>query len=159
MKEQLITYREGDDEFEGYAAWDESVSGSRPGIVIAHAWAGQGDAERGKARDLAELGYVGFALDNYGVGKRGKDKDENAALMQPLVEEIGGRPGATSSLSPRERQVLQLIADGFENKQVSFELDLSEATVKTYVRGIFARLDVTSRAEAVAVAMRRGLID
>ena len=123
--------------------------------------------EPGYVRRSIELGASGYLLKNTG-------RDEllqalqavveggayvQGELMQPLVDEIGGRSGAASSLSPRERQVLQLIAGGFENKQVAFELDLSEATVKTYVRGIFARLHVSSRAEAVAVALRRGLID
>ena len=118
-------------------------------------------------RRAIELGAAGYLLKNVG-------RDEllqalqavveggafvQSELMQPLVEEIGGRSGGTGALSPRERQVLQLIANGFENKQVAVELDLSEATVKTYIRGIFARLDVASRAEAVAVALRRGLID
>ena len=80
-------------------------------------------------------------------------------LMQTLVNEISGRPGSGDSLSPRERQVLQLVADGFENKQIMTELRLSEGTVKTYLRGIFSKLDVASRAEAVAVGLRRGLID
>ena len=79
--------------------------------------------------------------------------------MQTLVNEISGRPGSGDSLSPRERQVLQLVADGFENKQIMTELRLSEGTVKTYLRGIFSKLDVASRAEAVAVGLRRGLID
>jgi two-component system, NarL family, response regulator DegU len=80
-------------------------------------------------------------------------------LMQTLVNEISGRPGSGDSLSPRERQVLQLVADGFENKQIMTELRLSEGTVKTYLRGIFSKLDVASRAEAVAVGLRRGVID
>ena len=80
-------------------------------------------------------------------------------LMQTLVNEMSGRPGSGDSLSPRERQVLQLVADGYENKQIVTELRLSEGTVKTYLRGIFSKLDVASRAEAVAVGLRRGLID
>jgi DNA-binding NarL/FixJ family response regulator len=52
-----------------------------------------------------------------------------------------------------------MIADGSENKQVARELGISEATVKTYVRGIFERLDVSSRAEAVAVGIRLGFIE
>ncbi len=80
-------------------------------------------------------------------------------LVEPLISDI--RPGAKppGRLSPREHQVLQMIADGSENKQVARELGISEATVKTYVRGIFERLDVNSRAEAVAVGLRLGFIE
>ena len=80
-------------------------------------------------------------------------------LVEPLISDL--RPGAKAPgrLSPREHQVLQMIADGSENKQVARELEISEATVKTYVRGIFERLDVNSRAEAVAVGLRLGYIE
>lgn len=80
-------------------------------------------------------------------------------LVEPLISDL--RPGAkpVGRLSPREHQVLQMIANGSENKQVARELGISEATVKTYVRGIFERLDVNSRAEAVAVGLRLGVIE
>ena len=87
MATELITYREGDDEFEAFVAYDEARSGKLPAVLISHAWGGQGEFEREKAQLLADLGYVGIALDNYGVGKRGTTKEENTALMQPLVED------------------------------------------------------------------------
>jgi two-component system invasion response regulator UvrY len=80
-------------------------------------------------------------------------------LMEPLVATMAGRTRSSGKLSPREHQVLQLVANGLENKQIATELDLSEATVKTYLRGVFERLDVSSRAEAVAVGLRLGLIE
>ncbi len=87
MATERIIYREGGDEFEAFLAYDESRKGRLPAVLISHAWAGQGDFEREKCERLAELGYVGIALDNYGVGKRGTTKEENAALMGPLVED------------------------------------------------------------------------
>ena len=68
-------------------AWDDSGSDDRPAVLIAHAWAGRGEHEEHKAEQLAELGYVGFALDLYGKGVRGGTKEENAALMQPLLND------------------------------------------------------------------------
>lgn len=59
----------------------------RPAVLVSHAWAGQTDFERGKAAALAELGYVGVALDLYGGGRTGNSKEENSALMQPLLED------------------------------------------------------------------------
>jgi len=87
MVTERITYREGDDEFEAFVAYDETRSGKLPAVLVSHAWAGQGDFEQAKCEVLAELGYVAIALDNYGVGKRGTTKEENAVLMQPLVED------------------------------------------------------------------------
>ncbi len=80
-------------------------------------------------------------------------------LMQPLVAEMATGGPAAEGLSPREREVLQAVADGLENKQIARHLGISEATVKTYLRGVFEHLEVTSRAEAVAVGLRLGLIE
>ena len=68
-------------------AWDEGNSDDRPAVLIAHAWGGRGDYEDSKALALAELGYVGFALDLYGKDVRGSSKEENAALMQPFLDD------------------------------------------------------------------------
>jgi DNA-binding NarL/FixJ family response regulator len=62
-------------------------------------------------------------------------------------------------LSNREHQVLSRVAQGEENKQIASALGISEATVKTYLKSIFERLEVHSRAEAVAVGLRLGIIE
>ncbi len=59
----------------------------------------------------------------------------------------------------RELEVLQLIADGLGNREVADRLLLSEETVKSHVRHILEKFQANSRAHAVAVALRRGLID
>ena len=87
MRTQFISYVDGALELEGYLAHQTALDGSRPGVLIAHAWAGQSDFERRKAEQLAELGYVGFALDLYGKGVLGSGPDENARLMQPFLED------------------------------------------------------------------------
>jgi DNA-binding NarL/FixJ family response regulator len=58
----------------------------------------------------------------------------------------------------REIQVLQLIAEGLVNREIGQELFLSEETVKSHVRHLLAKLQARSRAHAVAVGFRRGLI-
>lgn len=73
--------------FSAHVAWDASVTGPRPGVLVAHAWGGRSEFEDRRAEQLAELGYVGFALDLYGKGVRGGNADENAALMQPLLDD------------------------------------------------------------------------
>jgi dienelactone hydrolase len=87
MHTEFIDYRDGDTLCEGYLAYDTSIKGKRPAVVVCHAWAGQDDFARDKANKLAELGYVGFALDMYGKGRRGSSPDENAKLMGPFVED------------------------------------------------------------------------
>ncbi len=59
----------------------------RPAVVVMHAWGGCGALELSKAEALAEQGYVGVAADLYGNGKTGNNKDENAALMQPFLDD------------------------------------------------------------------------
>ena len=63
----------------------------------------------------------------------------------------------TEELSPREREVLQLLVVGASNKAIASQIHLSENTVKSHISHIFGKLNVQSRAEAVAVALKRGL--
>jgi dienelactone hydrolase len=84
-----LEYRDGESDFVAHVAWDEAVSGSRPGVLVAHTWAGRGEFEDRKAERLAELGYVGFALDLYGKGRRGSSPDGNRRLMEPLLADRG----------------------------------------------------------------------
>jgi DNA-binding NarL/FixJ family response regulator len=63
------------------------------------------------------------------------------------------------SLSEREREVLQLIAKGLNNRQISEQLFLSEGTVRNYVSSIFSKLNVTDRTQAALIAVRFGLIE
>jgi DNA-binding NarL/FixJ family response regulator len=64
----------------------------------------------------------------------------------------------TESLSDREREVLDLIAEGLSNKLIAHRLSISEHTVKTHVAAILAKFGAGSRTEAVSQAIRRGLV-
>ncbi|MFM9106431.1 MAG: LuxR C-terminal-related transcriptional regulator [Chloroflexota bacterium] len=68
----------------------------------------------------------------------------------------GGLPG--ESLTAREREVLALVADGLPNKAIARELGISEHTAKFHVGSVLGKLGAGSRAEAVAIATRRGLL-
>ncbi|MEM8659397.1 MAG: dienelactone hydrolase family protein [Pseudomonadota bacterium] len=87
VQTRLVEYTHDDVVLEGYLAWDDAASGPRPGVLVAHAWAGRSEFEEGKARALAELGYVGFALNMYGKGVLGTSTEENSALMAPFMED------------------------------------------------------------------------
>ena len=86
LKTQKIDYYDGDVLLEGYCAYEESGKDKRPAVLVAHDWSGKNDFACYKAEKLAELGYVGFAIDMYGKGKTGQTKEEKMALMQPLMQ-------------------------------------------------------------------------
>lgn len=65
---------------------------------------------------------------------------------------------ADDLLTPREMEVLRLVANGLPNKTIAHQLDISEHTVKFHVGSILTKLDAASRTEAVTIATRRGLL-
>jgi len=76
-----------------------------------------------------------------------------ASLAAKLAERVSG-----AELTEREVAVLSALAKGQSNKQIGRTLFISETTVKAHLKGIFAKLNVLSRTEAVAAAARRGIV-
>jgi DNA-binding NarL/FixJ family response regulator len=92
------------------------------------------------------------------------DPDELLARVRRLLIRSGRAPSVNGKprrngfgLTDREREILMLLADGSRQKTIAAELVLSQKTVATHIQRILAKLDVHSRAEAVAVAHREGL--
>lgn len=63
-----VPYEHAGVKLEGYLAYDDSSAGQRPGVLVVHEWWGLNDYVKGRAEQLAALGYVAFALDMYGAG-------------------------------------------------------------------------------------------
>jgi DNA-binding NarL/FixJ family response regulator len=78
-------------------------------------------------------------------------------LPSPVSRALASRT-PSSDLSPREREVLQLLARGESNRKISLHLSISEATVKCHVSAILLRLQVKDRTQAVVAALQRGLV-
>jgi DNA-binding CsgD family transcriptional regulator/tetratricopeptide (TPR) repeat protein len=108
-------------------------------------------------RRLGDAGTAALDLDVAcsTFARLGASTDLAAALA--LVEG-GDRLGASDGLSPRELQVLQLVAAGQTNREIAGELSLSEHTVRRHLQNIFAKLAVPSRAAATAYAFRHHLV-
>src|SRR5690606_27762451 len=87
VQTRLVDYSAAGLTCRGLLAWDDAHSGPRPAVAIAHTWGGRSDFEAGRAKALAELGYLGFALDLYGGGRQGGSPEANAELMQPLLRD------------------------------------------------------------------------
>jgi two-component system, NarL family, response regulator LiaR len=81
-----------------------------------------------------------------------------ARLMEEFVVD-GGRRASGDLLTPREHEVLGLIARGMSNKVIARELGVAERTVKTHVSNILGKLRLTDRTQAALYAVREGLVD
>ncbi|HEX6965683.1 MAG TPA: response regulator transcription factor [Gemmatimonadaceae bacterium] len=85
--------------------------------------------------------------------------DDIAALLSARPVAARGLPGAPAqALTPREIEVLTMLAEGLGNKQIAARLGISEHTVKAHVAAIFGKLGVSTRTEAATLGARLGLI-
>jgi DNA-binding NarL/FixJ family response regulator len=84
--------------------------------------------------------------------------EQSCVMHSTQFEEPDRALTLSPSLSPREREILQLAADGAPLRDIAGRLFLSPGTVKTHFQHIYAKLGVHDRAAAVAVALRRDLI-
>ena len=81
------------------------------------------------------------------------------ALLPARAPAAGGMPAALAEpLTPREIEVLRLLAEGIGNKEISSRLAISEHTVKFHVASIMGKMGATSRTEVVTLGIRHGLI-
>ncbi|MBD9484692.1 dienelactone hydrolase family protein [Pseudomonas sp. PDM14] len=69
----------------GYHAWDDAVSGKRPGVIVVHEWWGLNDYTKRRARELAALGYSALAIDMYGEGKNTTHPKDAMAFMNAAL--------------------------------------------------------------------------
>jgi DNA-binding NarL/FixJ family response regulator len=91
---------------------------------------------------------------------------EGGSLLQPIVaskllrhvSQQAGQSIDLESLTPREREVLGLLAHGKSNRQIAAELVITERTTKFHVSSILSKLDAANRTEAVKIAVQRGLV-
>ena len=80
IRGEVVEYKQGDTIMEGYIAYDNSIKGKRPGVLVIHDWTGISPYVRARAHQLASLGYVAFAPDIYGKGIRPANQQEAAQI-------------------------------------------------------------------------------
>ena len=80
IKTEPVAYQDGDVQLEGYLAYDDVGEAPRPGVLVVHEWKGLGEYAKRRAEQLAQLGYIAFAVDMYGKGVYAKDHDAAAQL-------------------------------------------------------------------------------
>jgi len=79
-------------------------------------------------------------------------------ITQRLMSEVSGSKRSLAALTPRELEVLRLIARGLDNRSIATALTVSEKTVKTHVSNILSKLNVTDRTQAAIYALREKLV-
>jgi len=97
IRSKSVQYSDGDATLTGYLAWDDAVSGKRPGVLVVHEWWGLNDYAKKRADKLAAQGYVAFALDMYGsdkVTRHGKQAGEWMNQIASNVEKWQARANA-----------------------------------------------------------------
>lgn len=82
-----IAYEVGGEPFTGFLAYNKNADGKRPGVLVVHEWWGHNDYARSRAKQLAEMGYVAFALDMYGAGKVADHPDNAMKFMQAATKD------------------------------------------------------------------------
>lgn len=80
VKTETAEFTHGGRTFQGRFAWDDSIKGKRPAVLVVHEWYGHGPYVRRRAEELAKLGYLAFAGDMYGKGVYAKTHEEAAKL-------------------------------------------------------------------------------
>jgi DNA-binding NarL/FixJ family response regulator len=136
-------------ELSGYAVCDElrRLYGDTIAIIFL-------SAERVESHDRVAGLLVG--ADDYVV--KPFAPDELLARMRVVLRHLGKAAVDASTLTPREREVLQLLAEGLKQAAIAERLVISTKTVGSHIERILEKLGVHSRAEAVAAAYRRNLV-
>jgi two-component system, NarL family, invasion response regulator UvrY len=162
----------------------EAFGDSRPDVVIVDPWKVDGDITRVVGRLAGALGapivvftsdggarLLGEALEAGVKGYVRKDSPPDDLVRAIDAARSGDfyvDPGLSSSivldetdrtLSARQREILQMLADGMQTDAVAERLGLSTETVRTHTKRILAKLEASTRTQAVAIGIRHGLID
>ncbi|BCS35092.1 DNA-binding response regulator [Luteitalea sp. TBR-22] len=105
----------------------------------------------------AAVAELGLALDAVRRGQVYLSRDLSAAVRDMVVTGQPAEPDPLARLSPRQREVLQLIAEGQGTKEIAYRLGLSAKTVETHRKDLMARLDIHDVAGLTRFAVRHGL--
>ena len=137
------------------------VVAERPGakVVILTSF-----SDRDRILDALDAGAVGYLLKDAepdellrGVRAAARGESPLAPKAAQAVLEARAESRPTADLTGREREVLELLAEGLANKQIARRLGIAEKTVKAHLTSVFQRIGVTDRTQAALWARRQGL--
>jgi len=88
LKSKMLAYTQNGTTMQGYLAWDDAISGKRPGVMVVHEFWGLNEYAKSRADMLANLGYVAFAADMYGKGQMTTHAGEARAWMEQVTANL-----------------------------------------------------------------------
>lgn len=88
VRGKAVSYTDNGVTMKGYLAYDTSVKGKRPGVLVVHEWWGHNDYARKRARMLARMGYTALAVDMYGDGKQADHPDDAKKFMMAVTSNM-----------------------------------------------------------------------
>ncbi len=146
VKTRLVDYDDGHSSYQGMIAFDDTFTGQRPGVLIAHTIRGRSAFEEGKAEALAGLGYAAFALDVYGKAELNTDDDNTRGHMTALLAN-------RAELQRRLALSLRVLKE-------QPEVDAARTAAIGFCFGGLCALDIARSGEALAgVVSFHGLLD
>ncbi|TJV25914.1 MAG: helix-turn-helix transcriptional regulator [Mesorhizobium sp.] len=148
---------------------DDSIGDGVPALIPRVLLTGRAGGERpagevlavmsAGAEDLLIAAAARLAAAGYRVSSDGRrQEDFHAGDGEPFEEEASDEHAARPTLSPREAEVLALLAEGAPNKVIARRLNVSVHTAKFHVAAILIKLGAANRTDAIAIAMRQGLV-
>jgi dienelactone hydrolase len=143
---EYVDYNQGDTALRGYLAYDDATPTVRPGVLIVHEWTGEGAYVEGRARQLAQLGYVAFACDIYG-------KDVHPTAMKDAA--------ATSSIYKKDRALTRArVEAGLDILRRNKLVDVHRIAAIGYCFGGMCALELArSGADIAGVVVFHGALD
>jgi two-component system NarL family response regulator len=128
----------------------------KPRIIVMTTYESEEDIRR--TLKAGAKGYLAKGTAPQEIREAVRQVAKGGSLLPPSIASKLAESMAHPELSERELQVLQYMANGRSNKEIGQVLYISENTVKAHVKSILAKLDAMGRTEAIAIAIKRGLI-
>jgi DNA-binding NarL/FixJ family response regulator len=135
---------------------DYFAANTRAKIIVLAEHAG--DAEISKSLRAGALGYVCKDVSENELIKAIRAVGAGKKYIPSEIAEILSENFGQAELTASEQKILQMIVAGKSNKEIAFDLKISENTVKTHVKNIFEKTGVSDRTSAATLAIRRGLV-
>lgn len=117
-----------------------------------------GDAEISKALKKGALGYICKDISPTELVKAIRVVNSGKKYIPSDIAEILSEHIGQEELTPTETKILGAVVAGKSNKEIAYDLNISENTVKTHVKNVFEKLGVSDRISAATLAIRRGLV-